>query len=354
MERMRNMFNNYFSNGSKLVFVTVLILIGISTGLEEAKKTIVVAVDGKETKIVTYRSSFKSALEDNNIVLEPEDEVVPSLDSKIKKNDRIDIKRALEVFVAVDGEELNIKTTENTVEEMLADEGIEIGEQDKISTSLFAPISDGLKVGITRVETKTVEVAQPIDFATEVRNDRSSKKGNVKVIQEGQQGEKIITTKIVFEDGQEVSREVASEVVSKEPVKKIVAVGTLTAMNLSRGESIGKITALGNTEYTAAFKVKSTAYTADFQSTGKNPGDPGYGRTATGTKARRDADGFSSIAVDPRVIPYGTKLYIEGYGYAIAEDTGGAIKGNKVDVFFNTNAECMNWGVRYVNVYILK
>lgn len=58
--------------------------------------------------------------------------------------------------------------------------------------------------------------------------------------------------------------------------------------------------------------------------------------------------------MDPRVIPYGTKLYVEGYGYAIAEDTGGAIKGNKIDVYFNSAEECSNWGVRYVNVYLLK
>jgi 3D (Asp-Asp-Asp) domain-containing protein len=100
--------------------------------------------------------------------------------------------------------------------------------------------------------------------------------------------------------------------------------------------------------------MKATAYTSDYASTGKSPGDYGFGRTATGTQARRNPNGFSSIAVDPRVIPYGTKLYVEGYGYAIAEDTGGAIKGNIIDVYFNSAGECSNWGVRYVNVYILK
>ena len=76
-------------------------------------------------------------------------------------------------------------------------------------------------------------------------------------------------------------------------------------------------------------------------------------RTASGTTVRRNPSGYSTLAVDPRVIPLGTKVYVEGYGYAIAEDTGGAIKGNKIDVYMNTVAECYNWGVRNVNVYIL-
>ena len=83
-------------------------------------------------------------------------------------------------------------------------------------------------------------------------------------------------------------------------------------------------------------KVSATAYTH----TGN--------RTATGTVAR-----VGIIAVDPRVIPLGTRVYVEGYGYATAEDTGGAIKGNRIDIFLNSNAECVNWGRRSVKVYIL-
>ena len=100
----------------------------------------------------------------------------------------------------------------------------------------------------------------------------------------------------------------------------------------------------------------ATAYEAGFQSTGKRPGDKGYGITASGARAKR-----GTVAVDPRVIPLGTKLYIKSvtpgmpdYGFAIAQDTGGAIKGMRVDLFMDTVWECMQFGRRPVMVYILK
>ena len=121
--------------------------------------------------------------------------------------------------------------------------------------------------------------------------------------------------------------------------------GTLNTYTPSRGSKV---------IYTNALRLRATAYTADYASTGKSPGDSGFGVTASGTVAKRNGSSYSSVAVDPRVIPLGTKLYIEGYGYAIAEDTGGAIKGNSIDLFYNSSSEVDNWGVRWVNVYVVK
>lgn len=93
-----------------------------------------------------------------------------------------------------------------------------------------------------------------------------------------------------------------------------------------------------------------TAYTAGYESTGKSPGDPGYDITSTGEKAIQGI----TVAVDPNVIPYGTKLYIPGIGYRVAEDSGGAIRGNHIDIFFNDVSTARSFGVK-VNrpVYIL-
>ena len=80
----------------------------------------------------------------------------------------------------------------------------------------------------------------------------------------------------------------------------------------------------------------------------------GHSITASGLKPVRNPNGVSTIAVDPNVIPLGTKVYVSGYGVAIAADTGGAIKGNIIDVFLNTHEECMSWGRRQVTVQILE
>lgn len=95
----------------------------------------------------------------------------------------------------------------------------------------------------------------------------------------------------------------------------------------------------------STMEVIATAYTAGYESTGKNPGEPGYGITATGTRARR-----GTVAVDPEVIPFGTRMYIPGYGYGVAEDTGGAIKGNRIDLFFDDLDEAREWGKRTVTI----
>jgi len=95
-------------------------------------------------------------------------------------------------------------------------------------------------------------------------------------------------------------------------------------------------------------RVVATGYTAGPESTGKRPGDPGYGVTKSGLPAAR-----GMCAVDPAVIPLGTVLYVPGYGYAVAGDTGSAIKGNKVDLFFPTVEEAEKWGVRKVDVMLV-
>jgi uncharacterized protein YabE (DUF348 family) len=351
MGKLKNVYESFFSIGSKAVFIAVLILLGTTASIDAAKKTIIVSIDGEETKIVTFKKTFKEALEANNIVLGPKDKTMPSIDTIVMKTDTIDIDRAVEVKVAIDGQELKVLTTEDTVDKMLEAEGIEVRDSDELSHPRDLPIEDGLKLTVTRVDERVLRETQHIDYATVVKKDNEALKTVTKLIQEGQPGEKVITTKIRYEDGKEVGREIVYEVIAKEPVQKILSVGTLSPLKISRG---GSSIDVSNIAYKSAFRAISTAYTADFASTGKRPGDKGFGKTATGTTARRNPNGYSSIAVDPRVIPYGTKMYIEGYGYGIAEDTGGAIKGNKIDVFFNTSAECFQWGRRTVNVYILK
>jgi 3D (Asp-Asp-Asp) domain-containing protein len=283
-------------------------------------------------------------LTSNGIKIGPRDKVIPSLDSEVKDKSKLIIKRAVKVEVAVDGKKLSIESAEDNVENLLENENIKTSNMDKIYPSREHAIVKGMKIVVTRVQIKELRESRPIEYETVLKSDAQVKYGAKRLLREGQKGEKEITTRVIYEDGKEVSRKIIREIVKKEPVQKVVAIGTLANSTLSRG---------GSTNYARHIKMRATAYTADYQSTGKRPGDPAFGITASGTVAKRSIGNYSSIAVDPRVIPLGTRLYVEGYGYAIAEDTGGAIKGNRVDLFFNSGSEAINWGVKWVNVYVI-
>ncbi len=99
--------------------------------------------------------------------------------------------------------------------------------------------------------------------------------------------------------------------------------------------------------------VVATGYTAFYESTGKNPGHPGFGITYSGVKVKRDL--YSTVAADLNVFPIGTILFIPDYGYGVVADKGGAIKGNKVDLYYETVQDVYNeWGKKTVDVYVIE
>lgn len=343
MEKVKKYLKNYFSNGPKAAFLVLLVVIGITIFIGNTRKTVYVYIDGNENKITTFRHTVNGVLTSNNIILGPKDKTSIGVDSKVKNQDKIYIKKSMDVQVEVDGKTLTMNSAESDVESMLKVEGIKVNEDDKVLPSNDQPLQKGLKVTIIRVETKTIKEAKALAYSTVTKNDASLEKGKQKLVQNGKAGEKLVTTKVTYENGKEVSRKIISEAVTKKPVQKLVAMGTK-----SKVQPVSRYSASRGTSDIGAkmiLSVRTTAYSPRKD----------YGRaiTASGMVAARDANGISTVAVDPRVIPLGTKLYIEGYGYAVAADTGLAIKGNKVDLFFNTLDEARNWGAKYVNVHII-
>lgn len=332
VKKFKSYLTKFFSNSPKAKFVVSgIIAAGLILTISSNYKTITVNVDGEQKQIKTFKGTVKGVLAQNDIEVAPKDKVEPSLDSKVSKDSMINIERAVDIEVEVDGETKEIQTTEDTINDMLVAEGISLNNLDKVEPEVSNEISDGLKVKITRVEEKMITENHPIEFETVVKNDDTLDSSVTKTLQEGVTGEKTVVTKVFYEDGEEIGRETVSETVSKEPVQKVVSKGTANTLALSRGQSL---------QYKKILKMEATAYSGD-------------GITATGTVPRRIQGGISTIAVDPRVIPLGSKVYVEGYGYAIAEDTGGAIKSNIIDIFLNSDSECRQWGRRQVNVYIL-
>ena len=345
MKNAKSNIKNYFSNGPKTVFVVMLLVMCITVTTFNMKKAISVIVDGKAIQVITLKSNVTQILKSNNIALGAKDQITVSLDSKVKDGDKIYIKKAVNVKVEADGKKYNILTAENTVEDMLKAEKIVLSGADKVIPAKNSELTSGLQVVITRVNTKTLKETKAMTFATEIKNSSELKKGVKKVIQKGKAGQKVITSSVVYENGKEISRKLVSEKVKSKPVKQIVSLGTTNVYTASRG---------GDVRYSRKLSVRATAYTADYSCTGKGPGDPALGITSTGVRAKRNANGYSTIAVDPRVIPLGTKVYVDGYGYAIAEDIGGAIKGNHIDLYFSSSSEMWNWGARNVSIYIVK
>lgn len=337
LEQVKNIFSKENRKKTSIILGTVIVITAVTVTLS-MRKTISIIVDGEESIVTTYKGTVQGALHENNIVLAPKDKVEPELESKISRNDTINIKKAVNLSVTVDGQDIQVVSAESNVITMLELEGVQLDEDDKVLPSKESELSDGMQVEVIRVETKEVKDIVPIAFDTNVTNDNTLIDTYIKVTKDGQVGEKEVTSKVVYENGEEVSRTVLEEVVLAEPIHKEVVQGTLQTLSVNRGGS--------SLNYTKKINVKATAYSPI------NGATTAY--TYSGMKAARNPNGYSTIAVDPRVIPLGTKVYVDGYGYAIAADTGSSVKGNFIDVFFNTYKEACNWGLKYVDVYILE
>lgn len=343
VEKCKEYLKNNFSNGPKAkmligVIVTTIIL---SVTFINMRKTVTMKIDGKVETFVTYKRTVKDVLNTKGVEVNPKDKVQPALDGNVSEGDTISIKRAVSVELAVGDKQVKVDTAEDTIEEMLEvekeelkNQGIEFNEDlDEISPSLDTKITSDLKINLVKVEVKKELAKEAIGFDVVVESDSNLDSGLEEVKQDGASGEKEVTYEIVYKNGEEFSRAVKSSKVLAEPVNKIVVQGTRKAFASRDGQLLN---------YKSVIYCESTAYS-------------GGGVTATGTVPVRDPNGISTIAVDPRVIPLGSLVYVEGYGKAVAADTGGAIQGNIVDVYVNSEAEAYNnWGRKYnVPVYIL-
>jgi len=183
---------------------------------------------------------------------------------------------------------------------------------------------------------KEVAQRESIPFTTLRKSTAELRSGTSKTVQAGKAGEKLVKYRVYSKGDEEIRRETLSSTVLHNPVQEVVKVGTSAPKRFaSRGG------------YFSGGKVISMIATGYSASAAENGGNSS-GRSATGLKI-----GHGVVAVDPHFIPLGTRLYIEGYGYAVAADTGGAIKGNRIDLGHDTRHEANSVGRRSVKVRIL-
>ena len=226
-----------------------------------------------------------------------------------------------DITVTVNGKTAQYKTVKHSVSDMLRGWGVTLDEKDVVKPGMTEALKDGTDVEIELYDIHEETVSEETDFETKTEYTSDLMEGETKVTTEGVKGEDSVTYEVVTLGGVEQSRkEIARETVRK-PVTQIVAEGTAVSYD--------------GVKYSRMITVVATGYTH----TGN--------RTATGTWPHR-----GTMAVDRHVVAMGSYGYVPGYGAVHAEDTGGAIKGNRIDLFFNSRGEAVRWGRRTVDLYI--
>ena len=321
-----------------LLMVALFMLFAVSIAANQSSSKIITLIDDKQvTHYETDAQNVQELLEQLEITLGEEDTVEPMLDAEITDNMKITIERwKPTVNFTVDGEVKAQKTKATTVQEFLDTLGFKLNEGDVIEPTVTTAITDGLKIEVKTKEVKTETEDRPMSYSTKTVETADMAYGETKVSQKGKNGVKTVTLEKEYLGGELVNENVLDVVVKEAPVDEIILKGTYKENSVTdafTGESYA---------YTKVYNMEATAYTIS---------DDGWGnRTASGMTTF-----VGMVAVDPNVIPLGTKIYVEGYGIAIAGDTGGAIKGNIVDLFFNSESECYQFGRQHgLKVYILK
>ena len=328
---------------SSFKIIAVLLLVAsLSLGAYiNTSKEVKITIDFKTKSVQTYAKTVEELLKEQNITLEKDGYINLPKDTKLEDDMKIEIRTPRTYILKVGNERTEIKSTFTKTGDILKDIEFKLGEKDYTYPKLDSRVRYGSEIEVFKVKEEIEEIEESIPFESLLKDTDKLDKGDRKVVQEGQEGLKKIKVKKVYENGKLVKEKILEESILKEPINKITHNGTRKKPVLQ--------TSRGKVNVSKTITMNATAYDDSPQSQGK-----WVGTTAIGVKPR-----VGIVAVDPRVIPLGTKLYIESldgskdYGYCIAGDTGGAIKGNRVDLFFNTRGEVRNFGRRTVKVHIL-
>ncbi|MGM8365526.1 ubiquitin-like domain-containing protein [Virgibacillus sp. W0181] len=312
-----------------------------------------VMIDGKQQQFYTTADTVGDFFNKEGLSFSTHDSISHKKSDSIEEGLNISIDTAYEVTVDEAGEEKKIWTTGGNVADVLAANDITYKDMDKIEPALTDDVTEDTKITIVQVEKKTEKVKEPIAFKTEKKKDGSLEKGKEQVVSDGKEGLVSKEYEITLENGEEVNRELLNEEVMEKSVNKVVAVGTkevkktqpkTTASSKKSESGSNSSKSSGSNASGKELSMTASAYTA------KCSGCSGY--TSTGINLNANPN-MKVIAVDPNVIPLGSKVWVEGYGTAIAADTGGSIKGKRIDAHFPTKQAAYSFGRKQVKVKIL-
>ncbi|MCL6548801.1 MAG: G5 domain-containing protein [Alicyclobacillus sp.] len=341
---------------SKAVYVSAAAVFALLSGSAAAGtaayKTVTVSDNGQRRVIRGFAfGSVGSFLRQHHIRFSRRDRVHPQPSDPVRDGMHIVIEHPVEVEVVDQAALPGTKpvhrrwiTFARTVGQLLRQQRVTLGPRDRLEPGLDTKLHPGEVVHIRRQLTRIATRTEDIPFQTVRRRTDSLYIGQQRVLTYGVKGLRRIQTTMVFVGGHQVRQQVRSTVV-RAPVEEVIEVGSkprpapkppapaLTPVTWN-GHLSGR--SGGPASFVRSLTVVATAYAAG-------------GRTATGGVAQPGV-----VAVDPSVIPLGTKLYIPGYGLAVAADTGGSIRGSRIDICLASEAEARSWGVRTVTVYVVK
>lgn len=342
-----------FRKGNRFVRILMLVLpvICLTALLAQtalAQNTYVITDGDQVTVHTSFASDPERILDEAGVELDENDYYTTAAGDGVSE---IKVQRVRTVKIDNCGQKMQVSSNGETLEAMLTRLGIQTYGNYTISHPLNTETYDGMEVRIRNVveteETYTVE----IPYETIYCDDPTLPEGQEEVLVEGTSGQMLCSANVVYLNAEEQSRTVLEEKVLQRPVDRIVAVGTGTNVGEESdmpliGDGVIVLPTGEVLTYTDSASYVATAYTHT---------DAGCDMiTATGTQVR-----MGTVAVDPNIIPYGTRMFIitdDGsyiYGLATAEDCGGAINGNRVDLYFPTTAECFAFGVRDCTIYFL-
>ncbi len=311
---------------NKMIIISFMLcfIIGIIY-FSQNKKEITVVDNGEKKVFQTSLHYVQELLDEYSIEYNERDRIYPSLIEKLNDGMEIIIERPHEVDIFVDNKNMKAWTFNRITGDVLRENGIMLGDNDRTVPQANQPCEDSINV--IRVRKEVIFEEQPIAYKLETIKDETLYQGEQRIIQKGKTGLERFTYEAIFENDSEVDRTLIERLIIREPIKQIMALGSLKTVSRS-GDTL---------KFKEMFEMKATGY------------------THTGNMTHTDTwPAHGTVAVDPKIIPLGTRLYIDGYGYATALDIGGAIKNNRIDLFFDTREEALIWGVRPVKVFVLE
>jgi uncharacterized protein YabE (DUF348 family) len=305
-------------------------------------------INGETKKYLTSADDFYSFIKEKEIPYNTNDIVSPDIYTKIKKGKQNEfiIQKALPVHIEYSGNSVLVYTQLKVVSKLLDKMEIDINEKyDLVNYKPADKITENMKIVLKEKRERIIIEKVEIPFKTINIANKELESSKRNILQEGRNGLLEKTWQVYYKDGKELSRSLITEKTLIEPVNEEIEYGTMENFTNNRGIKFS---------FNTVYEMTATAYTSSLKDTGKTQDHPLFGITRSGMKAKPGV-----IAVDPELIPLGTKVYVEGvgdvpdYGYAIAADTGGLIKGSIIDIYLENQDLVDNWGRKMVKVYIL-